>query len=267
MPRPVALPLLLLPLLLAPACNSDDYGWFFISRPSKGGLYAGVVKKDSSSPSTLGVVDSGGQTVGFEVRDGDGVVRWYAALADAVLVDGPDGMLLRHVALPDGERRLPQAARLTLAPDPATLFLIDLGAAGRLHVHARGNLVVEEGPAGLVVHGAGATSFPAGSRVGSRGLGFEVVDPAGGRHTLNPPPPPAPEDCMVFVPGREAIQLLDPQGRVQAELPAAALELRPEGEGLLLAGRFPHGLRGVSDRPFTLLVPRANRYPLLLLER
>ena len=251
-------------------------GWFIVSQPSKGGLTVGVIK--DSNNSTMNLVQSPGGSQAFKLQDSvDGELRehYYAVSSDLALEKRSGSILIESPAFASGRRSLPDSAELTLGQDGATLMKLTVnrtqngerGAAKETWwISGCSNLLIHEHGQGLTIHREGKPpqSFGLGASFRPRGKSYEVADRFGKLLLLQPGRPPEPEQRMAYIEERKAVRFFDAAGKVIAELPAEGIEIAPGGQPFFLTGQFPHGLAGISDRPFSVLMPLHNRHLILL---
>jgi hypothetical protein len=217
----------------------------------------------------------GGRSLVERGRDDRGAVTVHLAIgADLVGLDYGDVIDLRSPSLPVGRLELTGATLDVRKSGPAVWELsISDGAAvhpiafgrARLLAAARGNVLVLEHSAGLVVFGTAAEPEVLGTDhcLDESGEALRLVLPDGSIRWLRGSPPPAVEDRVAFDPSRGSIRVFGPRRELLAELPRVSVTLDGGANGLFLHASFPRGL-GTVRRPFHLLMPTDNRYMLRL---
>ena len=262
----------LLSLTALAACGDSIDSWFIVSEPSKGGLTIGVIKDGENT--TMNLVQSPGGSQAFLVREhleGETREQYYAVANDLVLEKKGDAIRIESPAFATGSRSFPSTTGLTLGKDGATLLTmgVDRGPDGGREtwwISGWGNLLIQQNDEGLTIHREGKPpqSLDRGATLRARGKSYEIADPHGKLLLLQPGKAPEPEQRMAYVEERKAVQFFDAAGKVIAELPASGIEIAPGGQPFFLTGQFPQGLTGVSDRPFSVLMPLHNRHLILL---
>lgn len=248
------------------ACDSDNVSWKFVSNPSgtlpapQGGTV--VVIQRASARST----PPNPRSLRFDgERDGREVHLRLSTSADAVAIESDAGVELRCPTLPEGALEV-RGGTLAEPTEGAVLWEIAVHECaalhpsalgpGRLSVAARGNVVVLEHAAGLVVFGADPEPrvWPAGWAVDASSPSLQLVGPEG-THPLAGSAAPALAQRVTH--GGASVGILGASGEQVVTLPAAAVRFAGDDPGVFLRADL-----AASDPPCTLLAATDNRYLL-----
>ena len=250
------------------ACDSDNVSWKFVSNPSgtpppPGGAVI-VITKTGTMSVTLPMrsLPFDGEQSGRRVR-----VR-LATSADAAAIEREAAVEVRCPSLPGGSLVVRGGTLTELPGGPllweiAALDCAELHPAafgpGRLLIASRGNVVLLEHAAGLVVFGDGPepSALPAGWTIDASVPTLQLVALGQPPRVLAGRAPPTLGERITREGG--SIDVLGPSGEVLVRLPESALTNGGEEGGVFL-----HADLAASEPRCTLVAATDNRYLLRL---